>query len=153
MEKDFRPLSQTHPEVASQANGWDPSEVSAGSSKKLSWKCKEGHAYEAQVFSRAARGSGCPFCTGRKVIVGKTDLLSTHPELASEAFEWDPTEYSFGSQKAVNWKCLQGHIFQSRIANRAINGSSCPYCSNNLVLAGFNDLATTHPEVAKQADG
>lgn len=143
----------THPELASEAEGWDPSQVSAGSSKKLLWKCPKGHGYEAQVFSRARRGSGCPFCKGRRIIVGETDLLSTHPELANEAFEWDPTKYSFGSQKKVKWKCAIGHVFESRIANRAINGSNCPYCSNNLVFAGFNDLATTHPEVARQADG
>jgi hypothetical protein len=152
-KKEKLPLSVTHPELAKEADGWDTSKVSAGSSRKLSWKCPKDHIYQAHVFSRTARGDGCPYCSGRRVIAGENDFLSTHPELASEAFDWDPTEYSFGSQKAVKWKCRQGHVFQSRIANRAINGSSCPYCSNNLVLAGFNDLATTHPEVASQADG
>jgi hypothetical protein len=153
MGKEFKPLSQTHPEVAAQALGWDASEVSAGSDKKLEWKCLKGHKYEAQVFSRTSRGSGCPYCSGRRVIIGETDFLTTHPELAKEAFEWDPTQFSFGSQKIVKWKCNLDHVFESRIANRAINGSNCPYCSNNLVLAGFNDLATTHPEISKQADG
>lgn len=29
-------------------------------------------------------------------------------------------------------------------------GSSCPYCAGKKVLAGFNDLVTTEPEIAAQ---
>ena len=29
-------------------------------------------------------------------------------------------------------------------------GGGCPYCSNYKALLGYNDLATTHPEIAAQ---
>ena len=28
-----------------------------------------------------------------------------------------------------------------------------PYCGNNRLLVGYNDLQTTHPDIALQADG
>lgn len=149
----FNDLATTHPNLAAEAEGWDPTGFSAGSDKKLKWKCSLGHIFESQVWSRAGRGTGCPFCSGKEVIKGKTDLETTHPELAKEAVGWDPSQFSPGSQKQKTWTCVEGHFFESRIANRSINKSGCPYCSNNKVLKGFNDLATTHPEVAKQADG
>ena len=31
-----------------------------------------------------------------------------------------------------------------------MEGVGCPYCSNRRVLAGFNDLATTHPDLAAE---
>ena len=30
--------------------------------------------------------------------------------------------------------------------------TGCPYCSNKKLLSGYNDLATTHPEIAKEWD-
>lgn len=28
--------------------------------------------------------------------------------------------------------------------------TNCPYCGNKKVLAGFNDLSTTHPQLTKE---
>jgi len=39
------------------------------------------------------------------------------------------------------------------ISNKTFKENGCPYCSNSLVLAGFNDLATTHPIIASEAVG
>jgi hypothetical protein len=36
-------LTETHPELAAEADGWDPTTVSFGMAKKLSWRCPEGH--------------------------------------------------------------------------------------------------------------
>lgn len=36
------------------------------------------------------------------------------------------------------------------VSARTMNGSGCPYCAGRKVLAGFNDLATREPEIAKQ---
>jgi hypothetical protein len=41
-KKVKQPLSVTHPELAKEAVGWDPIEISAGSNKKLEWVCKLG---------------------------------------------------------------------------------------------------------------
>ena len=73
--------------------------------------------------------------------------------------EWDreqnnglkPDQVSIGSHKKVHWKCAKGHKYEADIKHR-VNGTGCPYCANKKVLAGFNDLATLLPELAKQWD-
>ncbi len=81
-------------------------------------------------------------------------LVDEHPELVAQ---WDydknqgisPDEFTSGSGKKVWWRCDKGHEWQTAIYNRS-KGSSCPYCSGNQLLIGYNDLATVNPEVAAQ---
>jgi hypothetical protein len=80
-------------------------------------------------------------------------LATSHPKLAKEADGWDPKLFNFGSNKSLGWKCNLGHTWKTSPNSRTNGGTGCPYCSNNKVLSGFNDLATTHPEIAKEAVG
>ncbi|MFM7785036.1 MAG: hypothetical protein ACKPE6_10410, partial [Gammaproteobacteria bacterium] len=68
--------------------------------------------YESTIGSRTGQGSGCPYCIGKKILAGFNDLSTTHPELATEAFKWDPTTLGFGSGKKVKWKCPEGHVWE-----------------------------------------
>ena len=147
-----KPLSLTHPELAKEADGWDPSKVAAGSNRKLEWKCKEKHQWLASVDKRSGRGDGCPYCSGRRVLVGFNDLATTHLDLAKEADGWDPSTVTQGSHGDVNWRCSSGHKWNAKVSSRG-QGHGCPICSGNQILVGFNDLATTHLEIAKEADG
>ena len=132
---------------------FDPSQLTLGSNRKVWWVCSEGHKWEARVASRSC-GSGCPYCSGRKVLAGYNDLETLNPQLA---LEWNyeknksllPTEVATGSGKKVWWKCSKGHEWQAVISSRH-NGVGCPVCSNKAVQAGFNDLATCNPELAKE---
>lgn len=147
-------LLTTHPELAKEADGWDPKKVVAGSNKKLDWKCAKGHSWRTSVAHRTERNQGCPYCLGRRVTPGENDLLSTHPELAQEANGWDPAKYSFGSNKKMSWICSKGHEWITSISHRAGNlKTGCPICSNQKLAIGVNDLATTHPNLATEADG
>jgi hypothetical protein len=145
-------LATTHHELASQADGWDPTTLSAGSDAKVGWICEFGHSWQAVVSSRSGNARGCPVCAGVAVLKGFNDLATTHPELAAQADGWDPTTLIAGSHKKVGWKCKHGHNWNAAVGNRAI-GLGCPVCAGKAVLKGFNDLATTHPELAAQADG
>jgi hypothetical protein len=145
------PLSVTHPELAAQADGWDPTTVSFGSIKKLRWKCDNGHAWITTPNKRS-NGRGCPICSNKKTLAGYNDLATTHPELAAQADGWDPTTVVAFSNKKLKWKCELGHTWNTAVANRS-NGTGCPVCSGRVASSGFNDLATTHPELAAQADG
>lgn len=63
-----------------------------------------------------------------------------HPELASEL--------SVGSRSVVEWKCSNGHVWKAKVYNRTgKKPTGCPYCDGKKILKGFNDLATTNPEV------
>ena len=122
----------THPDLALEADGWDPKSVIAGSHKKVGWKCDLGHHWEAVVASRS-RGIGCPVCAGKAVWVGFNDLATLSPELAAKADGWDPTTVTAWSNKKVGWKCDLGHRWEARVAGRNI-GFGCPSCA----LTGFN---------------
>ena len=131
-----------------------PHNIGYGSNKKVWWKCNKGHEWQASPNSRA-RGDSCPYCSNKKVLSGYNDLATTHPEIAKE---WHPTKNSSikptmltsGSNKKVWWKCKKGHEWEANVNNRARQNQGCPICSNKRVLQGYNDLATTHPEIAKE---
>ena len=149
----FNDLSTTHPDIANEAYGWDPTEVTKGSSKEKDWKCASGHIYQATTNSRTRKLTGCPFCAGQKILKGFNDLLTKSPVLASEADGWDPSETFFRSSARLSWKCNQGHIWKVSAANRVFAKSGCPYCSGKKVLTGYNDLSTLFPDLASQANG
>ena len=147
----FNDLATTNPELAAQADGWNPKSVVTNSGKKVKWKCSHGHTWNATIDSRSG-GTGCPVCVNRVTSAGFNDLATTNPELAAQADGWDPSTVVAFSNKKVNWKCSSGHTWNAQISSRS-SGNGCPICSGKKVLAGFNDLATTNPELAAQADG
>jgi DNA-directed RNA polymerase subunit RPC12/RpoP len=156
-----KPLSETHPALAAE---WHPTlnkdvtpnELIAGSGKKVWWLGNCGHTFDSVVFERAKRGAGCPYCSGHRVLKGFNDLSFSYSHLASE---WHPTKNgdllpdSVGafSGKKVWWLGKCGHEWESKIASRTLGGG-CPYCSssNPKTLSGFNDLATTNPQIASE---
>ena len=144
------PLSKSHPKLAKEADGWDPNTVTKGSHKKLRWKCSKQHVWNAAVKDRTA-GKGCRKCylaSTKKF----TSLAIGNPALAKQAFGWDPKEFGIASSKKKLWKCKLGHTWEATIRSR-FGSRGCPYCSNNKIWAGFNDIATTHPEVSKTISG
>lgn len=52
----------------------------------------------------------------------------------------------------IRWQCsnYDNHIWYATPANilKSKNATGCPYCSGQKVLKGFNDLWTTHPNIA-----
>lgn len=152
-------LASTHPQLAAEWDqeknrGLTPSGVTAGSARKAWWRCGLGHSWYASVNSRV-RGNGCPVCAGKAVLEGFNDLASQYPEVAAQ---WHPMKngdlrpdaVTSSSNQRVWWRCELGHEWPALVASRTSRGSGCPYCAGRKVLAGFNDLATLEPELAKQ---
>ena len=127
--------------------------ITLGSHKKIWWRCKNEHEWEISVKDRS-NGYNCPYCSNQKLLRGYNDLETINPELAQE---WNyekngslkPDQVMAGSEKKVWWRCALGHEWPALIYNRN-KGVGCPYCSNRLVLVGYNDLATVNPKVAKE---
>ena len=92
------------------------------------------------------------FCTGRFAVYGENDLKTLNPKLAKELVDSDPTVLKISSHTKVKWRCKYGHIWEARVADRS-KGQGCPTCSGKKILIGFNVLKTTHPKIAKEADG
>ena len=131
-----------------------PHSVMPGSGKKVWWICNHNHEWEATISNRTGRKSGCPYCSGKKAWLGFNDLQTTNPTLAKE---WHPTKNKdltprmvvSRSDKKVWWLCEKGHEWKAAISGVS-GGSRCPICSGHIVLAGYNDLTTTHPDIAEE---
>lgn len=61
----------------------------------------------------------------------------------------DPEKITLGSEKQAWWICQYGHNWITHIKNRG-KGTQCPYCSNQKVLIGYNDLSTTDKDLSKE---
>lgn len=97
---------------------------------------------------------GCSICNGCIVVKGVNDLATTHPKLAKEWHptkngDLKPTQVSSGTNKKVWWQCEQGHEWEALICGRTNMNSNCSYCSNRRALKGYNDIATTDPDLIK----
>jgi hypothetical protein len=133
--------------------GLPPSQLMPNSNKQVWWRCSKcGFEYKAFVSNRC-KGTGCKKCAGQVVVSGENDLQTLFPAIAAE---WDfeknnnsPSSVFSKSNKKYHWLCKLGHSWQAS-PNGRVMGRGCPICSGNKVLEGFNDLQTTHPEIAKQ---
>lgn len=156
----YNDLASKYPDIASEwsyeKNGeLTPQFISTNSHAKVWWKCSKGHEWQTQVYHRV-KDSGCPVCSGHKVLPGYNDLTTTNPSLAAE---WNyeknvnlhPESLTKASNKIVWWKCSLGHEWSAAINSRN-SGNGCPYCSNQKVLYGYNDLATSNPNLAAEWD-
>ena len=155
----FNDLETKYPKIAKEWNyekngNLRPSQVLPGSQKKVWWKGKCGHEWKATISSR--RNTGCSICDGKIVLPGYNDLETLCPEIAKE---WNyekngnlkPNQVAKFTNKEIWWKCKYGHEWKTKISTRA-QGGNCPYCTNRIVLKGFNDLATKYPTIVKQWD-
>ena len=159
----FNDFASSNPDLLVE---WDyeknnilPTDIGSGSSRILWWKCQNGHSYEMQLNRRTGKQkSGCPYCSipAKRVLKGYNDLQTKYPDLAKE---WHPTRNGelrpnnslCGSARKIWWLGKCGHEYEQSIINR-VNGGSCPYCSHQKLLVGFNDFATEHPELVPEWD-
>lgn len=136
-ENDFATL---YPDIAAQ---WDeekngvlhPNNVTAGSNRRVWWKCEKGHSYRAMIAQRVQRGDGCPYCANRKVLPGFNDLATAAPLVAKQWHETlngalTPEMVTAGSHKKAWWQCSYGHVWKTTIYSRAgVQQSGCPVCA------------------------
>ena len=132
----------------------DPKHLLSHSNRKVWWKCSKcGYEYQSIINNRI-KGIGCANCAGMVLVPGTNDLQTIYPKIAKE---WDyeknlginPSNVFAHSNKKYYWKCSLGHSWLTAVNNRA-DGKGCPICSGNIILKGFNDLATTNPDIAAQ---
>ncbi|WP_331554014.1 zinc-ribbon domain-containing protein [Acetobacterium sp.] len=131
-------LITTRPDLVKEwfyeKNEKGPENFKAFSHEIVYWKClAEGHVWQQSIDKRTA-GSGCPYCTGKKVVPGNNDFLTEHPKIAEE---WHPEKngdvrsdmVSSHSGKKVWWRCKYGHEWKTTVRHR-VRGTKCPLCKN-----------------------
>lgn len=142
-------------------NTIDPSKVPSTSAKHAFWKChKCGHLWNSEIREAASKEINCPKCS--LVQKGKAkhlQALTKSGHLTNEELllDWNfsknnlrPEDVTPQTNIAVYWKCHRcGYEWKAKVNNRT-NGRGCPCCGNKVVVKGINDLATTHPVLAKE---
>ena len=114
-----------------------PSEIVAGTHKKVWWLCSKGHEWESSVVKRVKEKQGCPFCSGQRVCE-ENSLATFRPDLLKE---WDykknldisPESVTKGSGKKVWWVCGKNHSWKVAINSRTGKGTNCPFCTGQQV--------------------
>lgn len=129
-----------------------PKMFSRHSRYKANWRC---HICGVETTKRIQIYSGCMQCKEAKGLE-KKNLELNFPEISKE---WDkeknrdklPSDFMPASNRYAWWLCSTcGHSWSAKISNRTSLGRGCPLCSNNIVVVGKNDLATTHPYLSKE---
>lgn len=122
-----------------------PNMVTAYSNKKVWWRCKAGHEWQAVIAARTTQNSACPYCAGKRVLSGFNDLATVYPNIAAQ---WDgelngnltPNMVLPGSHKRVWWKCGDGHVWKAAVFSRTGKAKcGCPVCAgrtNNHIKNG-----------------
>lgn len=150
----FNDLAATDPELAEEwADERSVHTVTKNHTYRAVWKCPTcGGTYHCPVDQRQVGDDACPYCSGKQVRAGVNDLATTDPELAKEWADERPVETMRKSLAYIaQWKCHKcGGLYVYAVNQRQAGDDACPYCSGKRALAGFNDLATTDPELAKE---
>lgn len=149
--KDWWDYEQNEPHL--------PEEYTLFSPERMHFKCPvcNTKTYRRILDAFAVDGDGipvlfkCPYCSGAKPIPGVNSLAALYPKLAAECISTDNTErISPLANSRMEWRCSDcGGEWFDIVANR-VNGAGCPYCEYRKVLPGYNDLATTNPELASE---
>ena len=92
-----------------------PETVSYGSHRMVWWKGNCGHEWQAVVKSRSiGRQTGCPYCSGNRVLKGFNDFATRYPEIASEWSEknapFSRDQFSAFSNRKMWWKGIIAKI-------------------------------------------
>ena len=163
-------LATVAPEVAAMLSEKDKHfafEVTAGSNRKLTFVCPDcKKEFEAKICSVTIAVCPCPYCRkvkkarrNPKPIVGVNDLASQCPQAVamwSEKNKCYPAEVFAQSTKTAIFNCPKcKHEFETTVTSfvKSIkkskgNTTGCPICNGTKVVVGYNDLATTCPQVA-----
>lgn len=78
------------------------------------------------------RGTGCPVCSHKQLILGYDDLCHTRPDMSKYLYNSTEGEHVCQySKNKLKWVCPQcGEVFHQRVDNVVNQGISCPCCSN-----------------------
>ncbi|MBS2009432.1 MAG: zinc-ribbon domain-containing protein [Cyanobacteria bacterium SZAS TMP-1] len=131
-------------------------DISRGSDAMAWWKCKKGpdHEWQAPVYSRTSKNSGCPFCHNFRLSVTNS-LKTKYPKLAKEFHpklngKLSPEDVIAAGRKKYWWQCQKNrdHVWQTAISNRLL-GRGCHFCTHSKITAETS-LAKEFPYVAAQ---
>jgi hypothetical protein len=150
-------LEYTHPKLLQYwdyATNPNPHTIKFRERKIYNFKNKHCHHHWTRNLRNQNNDNNCAICSHRVIIIGTNDVLTRFPQLAL-AYNHSKNRLKIEElslNTLVDLTCPLGHKWNSKIATFVKLKTPCPYCDNRQCLRGFNDLATTHPELLRQWD-
>ncbi len=120
------------------------------------WTCLSCNGeFSARIRDRKPGDDACPYCTNQKILAGYNTVDVTKEELISEwsdKNERNMNEFFETSYYRAIWNCTKcSGEFRARIRDRqGIGDDMCPYCTSKKVLAGYNTVDITKPELVAE---
>ena len=133
--------------------GYNVYKITRGSEKVVFWKCSTCKSEYDMMVNIRLYNKKCPYCSNRRVN-STNSIASLRPDLAKQWHptkngELTPSDVPCKSSTVVWWMCEEGHEWEARASDRSkYDSSCCATCINKKLLKGYNDLFTTHPEIA-----
>lgn len=93
---------------------------------RLTWKCKEGHIWDAP-YDSIRSGRWCPYCAGKRPF-DKRMLDEIAEKKGGKCLS-----QNYRPGQKVKWQCNKGHLFSS-LPSSAKKGHWCPYCARSAPL-------------------
>lgn len=91
---------------------------------------------------------GCPNCNGNSKVIIENFIKELNKKDLSILEEIDND--NFNSKSNVYVQCnICGYKFKTSYNRVVVQGAGCAVCKNKRVLKGYNDIWTTHPNIAK----
>lgn len=100
---------------------------------KIDCQCEYGHIWSSLPHN-ILKGSGCPYCAGKKILIGFNDLWTTRPDVAKMLNNPDDGyRYTYGSSKKVYFVCPDCNtILTKKVAAVSLMGLHCDCCSDGI---------------------
>jgi hypothetical protein len=132
-------VDNVRPEIVKE---WDQSKngnrtpwnTPGSTSIKVWWKCQVGpdHEWQAEVFQRVVKGTGCPFCANKQLSVTNS-LQAVYPELAilmhAEDNHWLTAQDVLASTtRVINWRCSCSKVYKRVVQHMLGRGTGCNDC-------------------------
>jgi very-short-patch-repair endonuclease len=125
-------------EIWSQKNSKKPQEVSLSSDTKYFFNCLDcSHDYYQSPASKTNSGSGCPFCSNRKICGDKSCLFclpkscNVYSDIWSSKNDKTPEQVSISNGTKYFFNCLDCiHRYEQTPRNKTKGGNGCPFCKN-----------------------
>lgn len=130
-------------------------EVFNGMNKKILHKCiRHDYCFYIKPANIVYRKQGCRYCGYEKVAIAERDSLeSVRQKIFNKCgneFELLDDNYINNSTKMKFLHNLDDgshHTFYATV-NHILNGQGCGVCHGQQICIGYNDIATTNPEIA-----
>lgn len=134
------PVYKELSEIAEKNGGSLVSTRFMGWNYPLTWKCAEGHTWDAVPQSIARQGTWCAICAGvKKKSIDQMQLIARQ-----KGGRCVSTDY-VSARNPLIWECSEGHRWEAAPVNIISRKSWCPYCDGqkgaHLSIEFMNEVA------------